>query len=587
MGHQSPSKRVALDSLFIGLLTLASFYFFYLRPGLLIGHDLLYEIVRLTEFKQAVATQFYPRLAPDLYYGYGSPIFIFYPPLFLWVTSLVDFAINNFNYSVKLVVIALGIIGSIFCYSFLRLFSHNRAAFLGTVFYLLAPYKFADIYSRNAFAEYTAFCLLPPVFYFLALHFLVALKDSAKCQTGLFISLFLLSLSHTISLLLVLPFVAATAVYLHWLKARSKPRDLKAKKSGRLQVLDKKVPLVSPSPAINRLLSALAIILLALAGASFYLLPAFSYRDLVRMEELLADKFYFGQNFVNLSELFFDRSSFFYQSPLPLIALVWGLYYPFRRPWKVAGSPLGLLGLGFSVAALLMMFPASFFAWNLIPLLPYVQFPWRFLLLFSFCTSWVVAFIADQCPPEREIWCYAAIATSVLLLGTLHHSQYSHSRTFDAVVSITPEKILYENLGATVGDEYLPRAAESPLPGLSEREKAIEAQRAGKHPPSSIRYRKCQFFPEKSRVEFVLNNFPYWILSVDGERRPNSGSAPTLQIEVPAGNHCIEARLGYLNLQVVGLLVSGCSIALFGAAMALRRRHKIILPNKPGAPDRS
>jgi hypothetical protein len=79
-----------MTALFVGLLSLASFYLLYSHRGLVVGHDLVLEIVRLVETKQALLGQIYPRLAPDLYFGYGSPFFVYYPPLFLLLTNLVD-----------------------------------------------------------------------------------------------------------------------------------------------------------------------------------------------------------------------------------------------------------------------------------------------------------------------------------------------------------------------------------------------------------------------------------------------------------------------------------------------------------------
>jgi hypothetical protein len=147
----------------IALLSAGSFYVLYLDPssGLIVGEDVQYELVRLVEFKEALKTQYYPRLAPDLYYGYGSPIFVFYPPLFLLLTSLADLLLDNLNHSAKLVVVGLGLSGSFFCYAFLRLFVRGPAAMFGTLFYIFAPYKFIDLYKRCALAEYTAMNVLP------------------------------------------------------------------------------------------------------------------------------------------------------------------------------------------------------------------------------------------------------------------------------------------------------------------------------------------------------------------------------------------------------------------------------------------
>jgi hypothetical protein len=542
-----------MTTLFVGLISLASFYFFYLHRGLIVGHDIVLEIVRLVETKQALLSQFYPRLAPDLYAGYGSPVLVFYPPLFPLLTSLVDFAFDNFNHSVKLVIITLGVIGSLFCYSFLRLFSRRDAALLGAVFYVLAPYKFTDVYARNAFAEYTALGLLPVVFYFLASNFVGQESDSIRSRAGLFFSFLLLSLSHTISLLIAFPFVLLSAFYFHW---RTKPDS-----NGQ------------SSKETTSLVRTLAIMFLALGSASFYLLPAFVYRNLVQTENFTTGKFYFGGNFVNFFEIFFNNSSFLYQSPIPLIALLCGLLFLLLRVTPVlAESPLGRLGVGFSLACLFMMSSLSFFLWNVLPLIRYAQFPWRFLLFFTFFMCWIVAFIADQFLPRYEFWVRGAVAAYILLLGGTHHAQYMQSKIFDAT-TITSKQILYSNLRATAAAEDLPSVVPKTTElRISERRKAIESRNGNKKSPDPTQYTRCQSFPEKIRFEFALFNFPFWKLSVDGVPALRSPDAPMLQTEVPAGAHCVEARLGFLVLQVVGFFTSALSLVLFCGFAAWSRR---------------
>lgn len=552
-----------MTTLFIGLLSLASFYFFYLHGGLVMGHDIVLEIVRLVQIKEALLTQFYPRLAPDLYSGYGSPVFVFYPPLFPILTGLVDFAFDNFNHSVKLVLVTLGVIGSLFCYSFLRLFTHDRAALLGTVFYVLAPYKFTDIYARNAFAEYTALSLLPAVFYFLALNISARKRNSTRSQVGVFFSIFLFSLAHTISLLLAIPFIVVAVFYFRWhVRFGSNEHNPKAVGSNHLVFL-----------STNPLWRALAIMLLALGAGSFYLLPAFVYRELVQTESFASGKFYFGGNFVNFFQVFLDPSSFLYQSPLPLIILLSGVIYLSTDKSIFAGSPLGWLGLSLSLACLFMMSSLSLFLWNVLPLIRYAQFPWRFLLFFTFFMCWIVAFIADQFLPRRELWICGAVAASIVLLGGIHYTQYIHSKIFDATI-ITPEKILQSNLRATAAFEDLPKVVKkSTKMGISERRKAIQAATGNRDRASPTRYRSCQTFTETTQFEFALFNFPYWKLSVDGIPAVRSPDAPLLQTEVPAGEHCVEARLGLLGFQVVGFFTSGLSIALFlGYATWSRKR---------------
>ncbi len=204
------------------------------------------------------------------------------------------------------------------------------------------------------------------------------------------------------------------------------------------------------------------------------------------------------------------------------------------------------------------------------PLLAYAQFPWRFLLLFCFFISWVASFVADHFLPQREAWSYIAIAAVILLLGSLHYRQHKEFRTFDAAV-ITPKRILDQRLPATVGDEYLPRLAQETAPVKPERQNAVEVARLDRSRPDPTRYRYCQFFPEKRSFEFGLFNFPFWKISIDGVAQLNSQQASVLTAEVPAGKHCIEARLGYLALQWVGFVLSACSLTLFAVWATWRR----------------
>ena len=53
------------------------------------GHDWIFELVRSAQYTQAVrAGQWPPTWASELYAGYGSPIFLFYAPLFPAASAL-------------------------------------------------------------------------------------------------------------------------------------------------------------------------------------------------------------------------------------------------------------------------------------------------------------------------------------------------------------------------------------------------------------------------------------------------------------------------------------------------------------------
>ena len=53
------------------------------------GHDSIFGLVRVAEFKSSLVNgQFPPYWGNNLYGGYGSPIFLFYAPLYLFVSTI-------------------------------------------------------------------------------------------------------------------------------------------------------------------------------------------------------------------------------------------------------------------------------------------------------------------------------------------------------------------------------------------------------------------------------------------------------------------------------------------------------------------
>jgi uncharacterized membrane protein len=60
------------------------------------GHDWSYELVRVAEYAHALADgQVPPYWASNLYTGYGSPVFLFYAPLFVFLASFTSFIVGS------------------------------------------------------------------------------------------------------------------------------------------------------------------------------------------------------------------------------------------------------------------------------------------------------------------------------------------------------------------------------------------------------------------------------------------------------------------------------------------------------------
>ena len=127
--------------------------------------SVVYNTVWVHEFIAALRRgDLPPRWLPGAFQGLGAPSFYYYPPMAFYVSAVVDF-VTLHKLSAPLVtawanfVLLLASGGGMFAW--LRARTGDRWALIGAVAYMLAPYHTIDFYFRGAFAEVTAYAVLP------------------------------------------------------------------------------------------------------------------------------------------------------------------------------------------------------------------------------------------------------------------------------------------------------------------------------------------------------------------------------------------------------------------------------------------
>lgn len=164
-GPRAPAVEWALAVAAIGLAALA-----LMAPalprGLTWGDSHIYNSVWIPEFTAALGRgELVPRWLPGAFLGLGASSFYFYPPLAFYVAAGVQ-AVGA-GLSVDQVttwsgVVMLGLSG-LAMYAWLRGRAGPALALLGAGLYMAAPYHLMCIYIRAAFAEASAFMVLPLV----------------------------------------------------------------------------------------------------------------------------------------------------------------------------------------------------------------------------------------------------------------------------------------------------------------------------------------------------------------------------------------------------------------------------------------
>lgn len=108
-----------------------------------------------------------PRVAPDMNFGIGYPVFNFYAPTAYWITSffhLFNFSIIN---ALKISFLAALIFAFYGAFKFFTLFFDFWPALAGGFFYVLSLYFPLDIFVRGNLAEVWFLALLPLSMFFI------------------------------------------------------------------------------------------------------------------------------------------------------------------------------------------------------------------------------------------------------------------------------------------------------------------------------------------------------------------------------------------------------------------------------------
>jgi hypothetical protein len=163
------------------------------QPGYFSMHDDM-QAVRQLEMDICFSDGQIPcRWTPDLGYGYGYPLFNYYPPLPYLIGQVFVWLGVSFLDTVKVVGILGFIASGVTMYLLGREFWGRWGGLVSAVFYVYAPYHAADFYVRGAMNEFWAMAWFPLI---LWVSYRLIKENSWRWVPGLAVSYALLLLSH-------------------------------------------------------------------------------------------------------------------------------------------------------------------------------------------------------------------------------------------------------------------------------------------------------------------------------------------------------------------------------------------------------
>src|SRR3989344_7055835 len=206
--------------LVVGLLAARSMF----GSDYFIMHDDLQMMRQLTMEKCFRDGQIPCRWSPDMGYGFGYPLFNFYPPLPYLVGQIFRILGFAFMTTVKLTFAFSLILSGFTMYLLARRFFGKLGGFVSAVFYVWAPYRAVDVFVRGAINEGWSFVFMPLILLFSYLLITERSEQKFKNIVFLCLSYAALFLTHNLIVVIFTPFFALWCLI--WLIKERQPKRI-------------------------------------------------------------------------------------------------------------------------------------------------------------------------------------------------------------------------------------------------------------------------------------------------------------------------------------------------------------------------
>ncbi|OGE35126.1 hypothetical protein A3C32_02275 [Candidatus Daviesbacteria bacterium RIFCSPHIGHO2_02_FULL_41_14] len=548
-------KSLLVKVALLVLLIIPSFYTL-IKPGFFPMQDDL-QAFRVQQMYECFKDLQIPcRWVPDPGYQYGYPLFNYYPPSVYYLGGLLHLIGFQIIDAVK-ILFALGyILSALTMFVFLRSLYKDKIAFIGALLYTYVPYKATEVYVRGAMSEFWALVIFPLLFW-SSYQFIKTQK--LKYFIWLAVSTSLLLTTHNLMSLIFFPILGIWCLVHIYLEKRW-----------------------------TVLIKILGAGLLGFGLAAFFSLPVIFEGKYVHLESLLGGYFDYRQHFVDLDQLFISNHWGYgssYLGPnddlnlsagqIQVFLAVLGLVLSYLNYKKHKSlSLIYLVVFSVEMLVLFIMHQKSSFIWSFIPILSWLQFPWRFLadsiFLLSFLAATALYFLDSI---NKKVAIILGVSTVIGCL-ILYKGFYEPREWYQITDKDKFSGQLWEKQLTISIFDYLP--VYSILPPVT---KAPDLPEVLEGETQFISYKKGSNYQigelnvkSETLLRLPLFDFPGMEVTVDGKKithwhddcRGQQFCLGLITFKVPVGNHTIKARLTNTPIRNIGNGLTILSLLIMG-----------------------
>lgn len=504
------------------------------------AHDYVHA-ARVAEMLRSLQEgQFPVRWTKNFGYGFGMPLFEFYAPLPYYVGAGLSWLGLNILLVLKILFITSTVVTVVGSYTLGAKLYGSTGGILTSAAIALAPYRAVNLFVRGALSEAWGIMALPWILYGLVtlIDDFFAKKTNSKGWWITTLALVVLMLSHNLTTLMFVPISFVTAL------AYGLFRYLPLRQQGR-----------TPSAVFHLLGQLIGVYLLAVGMSAFYQFPALAEKGFTQIESILSGYFYYANHFLYIRQFF--QSNWGYGGsewgPNDGLSFYLGLGQigGFIAAWVLLGfqfvkvfqkkhalkfstvhwrklSQLFVLSLILG-GVLFLSLLRSKYLWDTIPVLTYIQFPWRWMSVGIIYLGLIVGFGVTLIHSKIMRLIYTGALLGLILLN----GQYFHPESFliqaDDLYYTDEERIQTQMSG--ILPDFIPQQMDvDQLIQLSQQPVAggqsvwcnlpeCEAKLSLLLDRGHEKLIKTDF-SVPTAVEFKVADFPGWQLELDGQKVP-------------------------------------------------------------------
>lgn len=525
-------------------------------PGVFPVHDDT-QVARVQQMAKALSDGMFPvRWVPDLGYGFGYPIFTFYGPFAYYLGSVFMLFGADALLATKLMM-AVGVVASgVGMYYLSRVFWGKAGGVAAAVLYVYAPYHAVNIYVRGAVGEYFGYACIPFVFFGV-----IRAYQSGKFRyvaiAGL--SYAALLLSHNLTGLMVTPFLVMLLLFLTVLSLKKEQKT---------------------SFYFMYLSFFFGLIL-----SAFYWIPALlemGYTNVISQVGGAAD---FREHYICLPQLWesqwgfggsargcIDGLSYRIGKIHILLAGLALLLLPFIYKKEKCRAIVIVVASLFFTLSVFFSLDYSMPIWKAVPILSFIQYPWRLLSVISFFASFLggvsVWFLSEKIAVKlygehRRVLIVAVFSIIVIAFyAKLFVPQTIIPKTTRDLVNV--KTLRWDT--SRISDEYLPIGfrrpqVESTVPltkfSVSSGDAVLSDEQV-KTQEASVRVDAGL----QSKISIFTAYFPAWKVYIDAKPVQYTIEKSGMSVVVPKGSHLLEAK--YMSTEIEKVANTVSLIGIFG-----------------------